>query len=670
MTKEECLEALQRFERVRTIGEITVTLPEPPPYNNIANFNLPKKKQKFERTTQPYRDAEPTEGFLKKEFERITNGYWFYNNGNLEYLTGAHYFFLNYWTDKGKHMSFVDAQRDVFYWWRSIEENKNLAGGNLITSRRFGKTVFATAIGYYRTSTKANRRCGIQSKTNKDGEGVFKKLVNSWVKLPDWLKPLDTGESRPATILEFFPPRKRSATQVKKLYDKALFSSIDYRPSVEEAYDGDELHTYIEDETGKTKEVNTAVRYEIVKFCLHKGPTIIGKALRTTTVEEMEKKGGANMKKTWDESRMATVNTQTGRTTSELTNLFVPADYGYLGEHPLTGELFVDEYGYSNRELAKAFILSTWEGLEGDDLASAQQKNPLTEKHIWQAKNFGGFFDNELLELQKDYLKRTNDREEDNAPKNLIRKVTFYRDFDTGEVKWRDDPKGHCEMVWDFDDPRERNKKKKHANGMWMPDNDGSFAIGVDPVGATITTGKEKSTAVAYVYRKGDMNDAENSGMMILCLAPWPRMRFKEDFHKYVMMLCEYYGCKVNYESNIDDYYETFIREGFKNYIMWRPTNTIDPMRKNVKVKYGTPSNDPFALQKQQDIADVYIKTRYHKIYFLTLVEQLMAFNEKDRTKYDHCIAFFMALIAGTERTLDNKPKSGMLSILPVRQSA
>lgn len=664
MTRELCKLAIEKFERVRKIGELDVRLPEPPRWNEIDGYNLPKEKQKFTYQYRP-KDDEITEEFLTEEYNKIINGYWFYNNGNLEYITGAHYFTLNYWKDKGKQLLFVDAQRDVFLWWASIEQNSNLTGGNLITNRRFGKTLMATAIGYYRTSTVSDRRCGIQSKTNKDGEGVFKKLIDSWIRLPDWLKPIDTGVTRPKTILEFYPASEKSTKKLKKVYADALFSSIDFRASVEEAYDGEELHTHIDDEVGKTIEINTDTRYGIIKFCLMKGPSIIGKILRTTTVEDMDKKGGKNMKKTWDESRMNTLNPNTGRTTTHLTNLLITADYGFLGNHPVTGEPFVDEYGYSNRELARQYILSTWENLEGADLASAQQKNPLSEKHVWQAKNFGGCFDNELLQTQLDYLERTNDREEENAPRNLIRKVTFYRD-DEG-VKWRDDPNGNCEMVWDFPDPSLARKNKINSLGVLTPDNDASFAIGVDPVGATITTGSEKSQAVAYVYRKGDINDPENSALMVLRYAPPRRsIRFKADFHRYVMMLCEYYGCKANYESNIDDYYEKFIEEGYKNFVMWRPKSTIDPQRKNVKIKYGTPSNDPFALQKQTDIADEYIKMRYHKIYFVELVRQLIAFDPADRTHYDDCIAFFMALIAGTDRKANATVNTTGLSILPV----
>ena len=638
MTKEEAQFAIDNFETERLIGEITVHLPEPPKVNHIANYKLPIEKQFF-----PYPDVplEITEEFLSEEVEKLNGGFWFFNGGRLEFISDIHYLYLSFWRDKGKRMKFVDAQRDVFLWWREIERMPNMAGGNLATNRRFGKSNISLCILYKRTTFGMYRRGGIQSKTNKDANTLFTKLVSTWTQLPEFLKPIDSGETRPATVLDFSEPRKRSTKDGKKIYGESLYSSIDFRPSNEESYDGEELYTEVDDEVGKTTPpINTDTRYYVVRHCLMKGSSITGKIIRTTTVEDMEKKGGANFKKTWDASRMATFNEKTGRTESYLTNLFIPADYGYLGEHPVTGVPFVDQYGYSNREATRDFILSLWEKLDGDDLAKAQQKDPLTEKHMWQLKNFGGCFDNELLEIQLDYLEKTNDREEDNAPNNLIRKVTFYRD-ETG-VKWRDDKNGHCEMVWDWMDFSKTNKKKISPSGIWMPDADNEFGIGVDPIGATITTGTEKSQAVAYVFRKGDINDPENSGMLVLRYAPPRRtIRFKRDFHKYVMMLCEYYGCKANYESNIDDYYETFIEEGFKNYIMWRPKSTIDPMRKNVKVKYGTPSNDPFAIQKQTDIADEYIKTRYHKIYFVTLVKQLIDFDPADRTKYDECIAFF-----------------------------
>lgn len=665
MTREQCKLAIEQFDRVRQIGEITVFLPEPPRWNEIANYGLPQEKQFF-----PYPEVpkQITEEFLQKEVSKLNGGFWFFNGGRLEYISDTHYLYLSYWKDKGKVMRFIDAQRDVFLWWMQIEVLPNMAGGNLATNRRFGKSNIANCILYKRTTSGPYRRGGMQSKTNSDVKTLFNKLVSSWTQLPVFMKPVDSGESRPATMLDFSEPRKRATKDISKIYGEALNSSIDHRSSVEEAYDGEELFTMEDDECGKAVEVNTDTRYYTYRFCLQKGSSITGKCIRTTTVEDMEKKGGKWFKKTWDASRISTTNPKTGRTESYLTNLFIAADYGYLGSHPITGVQFVDDHGYSNREAARDFILSLWEKLEGEDLSKAQQKDPLNEKHMWQAKNFGGCFANDLLQIQLDYLERTNDHEDENAPLNLVRRVTFYRD-ESG-VRWRDDPKGNCQMVWDFDYPSQSNKNKPGGSGYMAPANDDSFAIGVDPIGATMTTGTEKSQAVAYVYRKGDLNDPDNSGLMVLRYAP-PRgsIRLKADFHKYIMMLCEYYGCKANYESDIDDYYEKFGEEGFKNYVMWRPKCTIDPRRKKKEYKYGTPSKDPFALQKQHDIADEYIKNRYDKIYFVELVRKLIGFDKDDRTSFDDCIAFFMALIGGMEKKSDNKPKTSGLSILPVQNT-
>lgn len=655
MLISEAKTAIENFKRERVIGEITVYLPEPPDYKSIANWDLPVKEQKFRYTEQPIRGKEP-DSFLQQEFNRFAKGYWFFNNGILEYISNIHYFFLNYWSDKGKTFSFRDAQRDTFLWWMQIEKEKHLAGGNLVTNRRHGKTAIATCIGYFRTTTNPFHRCGIQSKTNQDGKLVFSKLVKSWQKLPYWLKPIDSGETRPATILEFSEPRTRTASTDKKVYKDVLDSSIDYKSSEENSYDGDELHTYIEDEVGKVDEkqgVNTDKRWEIVQFCLTIGAKIVGKAIRTTTVEEMERKGGKAFKKTWDDSLMAKVNPNTGRTPSMLTNLFVPADYGFTGED-VKGDEFIDEYGYSLREKASVYILNSWEPLSDDKLKSAQRKNPLTLKHAFQMADNTGTFDAEIyeyLDLQKEYLEGTS-LIGDRAPKNLRRQVTFYRDID-GLAKWRDDVKGHSTIVWDFPEQRYANARKIGDMNRYQPLNTEVFCGGCDPFAATIVSGPG-SMGVLYIYRKGDTDDPENSGMVIMRYSQ--RTRMVEDFHKNVMIICQYYGCKVNYETDVPDFYETFLREGYKNYVMWTPKIAIDPSRRNHTPRPGTLSKDPFAFQKQFQILVEYLYARWHKIYFIELIDQLIDFDVNDRTKSDDVIGFSMAILAGYESG-DRKPK-------------
>jgi len=353
------------------------------------------------------------------------------------------------------------------------------------------------------------------------------------------------------------------------------------------------------------------------------------------------------MYKTWKDSMMSTLSEETGRTDSLLTNLFVPADYGFKGVHPKTKEPFLDDYGYSNRELARDYILATWKNLSPTKLLAAQRKNPLTLKHAFQLSENSGTFDKEIydyLDTQKGYLDGTALNGEA-APKNLRRTVTFYRDID-GLAKWRDDPQGHASFIWDFPTSTMSNARKPGELNQWRPLNCEEFVGGCDPFAATIVSGPG-SMGVLYIFRKGNADDYENSGLPILRYAQ--RTRRVEDFHKNVMIILQYFGCKVNYESDVPDYYETFVRELFRNYVMWTPKVAIDPTKRNHTPRPGTLSKDPYAFQKQFQVLVSYLYARWHKIYFIELIDQLIDFDVNDRTKSDEVIAFSMALLGGWE---------------------
>jgi hypothetical protein len=311
---------------------------------------------------------------------------------------------------------------------------------------------------------------------------------------------------------------------------------------------------------------------------------------------------------------------------------------GYYGEDDITGVAFIDEYGYSRQQLAKDYILRNRQGLDDRQLASEKRKLPLTVEEAFQTDSSQCHFNALNLNNQLTYLREY-------APKGLVNRVTFYRRQD-GTVTWRPDPKGKFQMVWDFKDQTKSNKNIVEG-GFKRPDNTASFAIGVDPFASTIITGEQGSNGVAYVYRKHDPEDPEDSGLCVVRYSDRPPL--KSIFHDNIIMLCEYFGCKANYESDVEDYYEYFINKGYKNYVMWRPKSTIDPNRKNKKVKYGTPSKDPFALQKHFDTVYDYVELHCDKIYFDELIVDLMAYKHAKRTKYDDTVAFGMSLLAGTE---------------------
>lgn len=642
LDKELIDEALDKFERKRVCGEIEVQLPQPPLFRNIDNWDKEKDKQKFCYANIPDNIEELSEDIqdqiVAREYDRIKNGYWFFNNGNLEYLTGYHYAFLNYMIIDGQKPLFTDAQRDFFYAWDSVEKTPSCFGLCLTTPRRWGKGEVSIIIAYLRTILNAYSHCGIQSKTADDAKGLYAKLVQRWQRLPQFLKPIDEGESNPKSALRFFEPSKRSTKNQKKEYNIALNSWIDYAATVKTAYDGQKLKTYIFDEAAKAEGVDVEECWNVVRFCLLNGSTIIGKALITTTVEDGDSfDASIQYKNIWDKSN-PNEKLESGKTQSGLWRYFNPAYMGYYGEDDITGVSFIDEYGYSRQDLAKEYILRNRQGLDDRQLASEKRKLPLTVEEAFQTDASQCHFNSINLHDQLTYLKEY-------APKNVVNRVTFFRDID-GKVTWRSDPKGKFQMCWDFKNKADSNKNIVD-NGVKKPANESSFAIGVDPFASTIITGEQGSNGVAYVYRKHDTADPEDSGLCVVRYADRPPL--KSIFHDNIIMMCEYFGCKANYESDVEDYYEYFINNGYKNYVMWRPKSTIDPNRRNKKVKYGTPSKDPFALQKHFDTVYNYVELHCDKIYFTELIEDLIAYKHVKRTKYDDTVAFGMSLLAGTE---------------------
>ena len=369
------------FEVDRTIDDFTFTLPSPPPPKEIDNFGRPAKDQKF---TPPSKDflrkldykiineeelTPKEEEFIDTQWERREKGYWFYNNGYLEYITGTHYYYLTAWNivrveeyvkrdgKIGKRKisglpTFTDSDRDYFYIWNDVEHDDNCFGLLHITNRRDGKTYRATATLNESISRTPDSIAGIQSKTDTDGKKIFKKLVKSWKKLPEYWKPVDVGDSDPAKVLEYKNPKKRSSKTQKKEYSEVLDSEINYGNAKEEYYDGDGLFRLFHDEVGKTepKIANVHTRWYIAKECLSDGSEVTGKALLTTTVEDMEKKGGVFCKKLWDDSDITSETYKiTGQTKSGLKRYFKPAYYGLRGadksEKGDETHTFIDEWG-------------------------------------------------------------------------------------------------------------------------------------------------------------------------------------------------------------------------------------------------------------------------------------------------------------------------------------
>lgn len=556
------------FIRERIIGEHTIILPEPPAAKDIANYHLPQKDQKFIRTELPKNfrkwEDEARKEFIRKEWDKRLNGYWFYNNGNIEYITGTHYFYLNWWYINTGYPIFIDCDRDFFYFWKMCEDDSKCDGMIYITNRGEGKTIKSICILYDPISRKYNVQAGIQSKTEVDGKKIFSKLIFSWAKLPYFFRPIDTGNSRPQQILNFGAPSVKTTKTQEKEDEDVLNSFIDYQSAGVAAYDGQTLHRIFVDEFGKTTEIDVDERMNTLKECLRAGRSAYGrgKIIATTTVEEMEKKGGRNAKKVWNRADPSKRDAN-GSTNNGLYRLFKPADYGYI--EVINGEIFVDEYGNSLREKTKTFFMNRRKSLKGADLNSEKRKFPLNVSDIWVTDSKLSVYDTDKIDQQIEY----NDSID--LDKILQRGDFKWKDgIPDSAVIWYPHANGKWLVYW-LPKPEDRNKQVIKG-GMKSPGNTEAGAIGLDPYDNKTTIDSRKSDAAAYGMRRFDPLDPDNSGIFVseyVCRPDLP-----EEMWEDMILQSVFYGWEILIENNKIGTINHFRRRGYAKYLMHRPEET------------------------------------------------------------------------------------------------
>jgi hypothetical protein len=234
------------------------------PANYRYKRHLEKKAQEIDES---YVDIE-LEEFRKREWKRRLYGVWFWNNGELCFITGTYYLFLTYWILDDGLPEFRIPDRDFFYAWGANEENPDSAGIVLLTKRRQGKTAKSGVIMYDRTSKTRRARGGIQSKTEDDAKEIvfFNGVVMPFLYMVDFFVPkFDKGrEWPPKDQIRFFAQGSRGKDTEAEFLDyddpKYLESWIDYKNSKEKAYDGSKLFTYVGDEIAKCLVKDTKVR--------------------------------------------------------------------------------------------------------------------------------------------------------------------------------------------------------------------------------------------------------------------------------------------------------------------------------------------------------------------------------------------------------------------------
>lgn len=572
-----------------------------------------KKETAKQEIEEDYVDPE-LERFRQQEWRRRLCGVWLWINGDTIYITGLHYFYLNWWQIDIGYPHYRDPDRKFFYVLNYCLEDQKCGGLLEATKRRQGKTYRGACFLYEGISRMVNSEGGIQSKTAPDARDVvFKKaLVSPFKKLPDFFIPIfDTSKGMsPTSELKFAHATKKGARAMEDLDKPELNSLIDWASSEKFAYDGRKKQRIFEDEVGKTEEEDVYERHLVVRYCLETDGEWTGFKLASTTVEDMTS-GGAEFKMLWDESD-PDKRDENGHTATGM--------YRYMT--PAYETLYFDDYGMPEQDRAKIYYMNRRAGLAHNPraLSSEIRKNPFNEIEMFRIDGDKCIFNSENLNEQSDFL---------SWHKELVERGNF--EWKSGErfteVIWEKNKFGRFMMPVAF------NMKQPNAvqkiNGKFVPMNNHHFRGGCDPFKYNKVKDKRRSDCAGFVGQMYDAADPNNPfNDAFVC-----RYRFRAATtglsNEDILKMAWYFGCQFLFERNVNHWEAYFIEANCESFLMKLPGES----------EYGIYSDGHGnMIQSICDYLEDMIEHHYKKIYFLPTVLEYLEFDPGETTKFDETI--------------------------------
>lgn len=612
------------------------------------------------------------EQFAREEVIKCKEGFYFFNNGIPTFITGKHYFYLQWWKlEDDIYPEYRDTDRRYFLFLNHWEHVLWCLGIFRGKKRREGASSQATSNLVYECIFYTNSNCGLVSKTQTDSRTTFTDMVrHGYNQCPVFLKPRQLNRADSVTELTF-------ATRLKngEASDGGQKSKINYRAPVLNAYDSGRMTRVLADEGGKwPPEVDFAKFISIVSKTMVKGAKRVGFCEAPSTVNEMTKGGGAAFKKAWDGANQFKFPNRP--TPNRFVTYFSPAYDGYEGfidrhgmsvigeptheqyqylvdkwvkKDPITGIVISELTEEDIKMGARRYVMvKRREGLTGDLLEEEIRMNPCTVDEMFEAANTNCAFNSFNIN------KRLKEIEENPIYK---RKIIFYRDLDQ-IVRWRDIQDNEKNFHWTitaFPEKGQENKFK-YENKLRYPDRVEIGAIAVDGYSNSQGGRKYGSKASAWIGLRPDMLNPNNTGKAIGHL--YGRPAVKEILHEQVMLAGEYFGFKIWYEHNSDDYLSYFRDRGKVGYLGTYPLSTIDHTKRENADRYKGFPTTPFSLTKQLDCGIAYFENHCEQIDFEELLQNAKVFDPYDRTAYDTVVSFLMLLVCLMEPIRKPKPPS------------
>jgi len=619
---------------------------------------LDKIKTVFDWEEYPKDFKERWYDYIDNEFNKREQGFWFYNKGLATYITGTHYMYLQWSKIDVGQPDFRESNRLFYIFWEACKADTRCYGICYLKNRRSGFSFMASGETVNLATISSDARFGILSKSGPDAKKMFTdKVVPISVNYPFFFKPIQDGMDRPKTELAYRVPAskftRRKLDTNEKLQDiTGLDTTIDWKNTGDNSYDGEKLKLLVHDESGKwERPTNILNNWRITKTCLRLGSRVIGKCMMGSTSNALDK-GGNNFKKLYDDSDVTQRNAN-GQTRSGLYSLFIPMEWNYEG--------YIDSYGFpvfnTPKEpvkdvfgnLIKQGVIEYWEneveGLKNDQdgLNEFYRQFPRTTQHAFRDESKESLFNLTKIYQQIDF-------NEDLKNSISITRGSFQWQNAVPDTKVEFVPNKNGRFLITWVPPLNMQNKVIVRNGLKYPGNEHCGAFGCDPYDISGTVDERGSNGSLHGLTKFTMEDVPPNHFFLEYIA---RPQTAEIFFEDVLMACVFYGMPILAENNKPRLLYHFKRRGYRAFSMNRPDKKLNKLSVTERELGGIPNSSEDIKQAHAAAIETYIEsfvglreTGYGDMYFQRILNDWAKFNINNRTKHDASISSGLALMA------------------------
>jgi len=613
----------------------------------------------FEWRDYPENFHKKWEPYIDEQFKRRDEGHWFNNKGVDTYITGTHFMYLQWSKIDVGNPDFRESNRLFYIFWEACKADIRAYGMCYLKNRRSGFSFMASGETVNMATISSDARFGILSKSGSDAKKMFTdKVVPISVNFPFFFKPIQDGMDRPKTELAYRIPASRlTRKSIQNRSDQELLegldTTIDWKNTGDNSYDGEKLKLLVHDESGKWERPDNILNnWRVTKTCLRLGARIIGKCMMGSTSNALDK-GGENFKKLYNDSAVEKRN-RNGQTKSGLYSLFIPMEWNYEG--------FIDSYGMPvfdtpsedcvgpNNEKIEVGVIEHWnnevDGLKSDQdaLNEFYRQFPRTEEHAFRDETKNSIFNLVKIYEQIDY-------NEDLGNSNVLTTGSFSWEngIKDSRVRFTPNPSGRFKISWVPSVSLQNNQTIR--NNIKSPGNEHMGAFGCDSYDISGTTDGRGSKGALHGLTKFSMEDAPPHTFFLEYVA---RPQTAEIFFEDVLMACIFYGMPILCENNKPRLLYYFKRRGYRGYSMNRPDKLWNKLSVTEKEIGGIPNSSEDIKQSHAAAIESYIDQyvglkgdgQYGTMYFNETLNDWAKFDINNRTKFDAAISSGLAVMA------------------------